>query len=32
MKKRNILMKKVEASMGETEIFEDDIIEIEEQL
>lgn len=30
MKKKNVLMKKVEASLQETEIFEDDIIEIEE--
>ena len=32
MKKKNILIKKVETSLQETEIFEDDIIEIEEQL
>ena len=29
-KKKNILVKKVEASLAETEIFEDDVIEIEE--
>jgi len=32
MKKKQILVKKVEASLEETEIFEDDVIEIEEQL
>jgi len=32
MKKRNTLSKKIEASIAETEIFEDDVIEIEEQL
>ena len=32
MKKKQILVKKVAASLEETEIFEDDVIEIEEQL
>mmetsp|Transcript_16245 Transcript_16245/g.27478 ORF Transcript_16245/g.27478 Transcript_16245/m.27478 type:complete len:110 (+) Transcript_16245:482-811(+) len=32
MKKKNTLQKKIEASVAETEIFEDDICEIEEQL
>lgn len=32
VKKKNTLNKKIEASLQETEIFEDDIIEIEEQL
>ena len=32
MKKKNTLNKKIEASIAETEIFEDDVIEIEEQL
>jgi hypothetical protein len=30
MKKKNILKKKIEASIAETEIFEDDVVEIEE--
>jgi hypothetical protein len=30
MKKKNTLQKKLEASIAETEIFEEDIIEIEE--
>ena len=29
-KKKNILAKKIEASLAETEMFEDDIIDIEE--
>mmetsp|Transcript_36477 Transcript_36477/g.55999 ORF Transcript_36477/g.55999 Transcript_36477/m.55999 type:complete len:146 (-) Transcript_36477:121-558(-) len=32
LKKKNTLSKKIEASIAETEIFEDDVIEIEEQL
>jgi len=32
VKKKTILLKKIEASIGETEIFEEDIQEIEEQL
>lgn len=32
MKKKQVLTKKVEASLAETEIFEDDVLEIEEQL
>lgn len=32
VKKKNTLEKKIEASIGETEIFEEDILEIEEQL
>ena len=32
IKKKNILQKKIEASITETEIFEEDILEIEEQL
>jgi len=32
MKKKNIISKKIEASITETEMFEEDIIEIEEQL
>ena len=32
LKKKNILQKKIEASIAETEIFEEDILEIEEQL
>lgn len=32
MKKKQVLTKKVEASLAETEIFEDDVMEIEEQL
>jgi len=30
IKKKNILQKKIEASLAETEMFEDDVIEIEE--
>ena len=30
MKKKQVLVKKVEASLAETEIFEDDVIEIED--
>ena len=30
MKKKQVLTKKVEASLAETEIFEDDVLEIEE--
>lgn len=32
IKKKNTLQKKVEASIAETDVFEDDIGEIEEQL
>ena len=32
LKKKNVLTKKIEASITETEIFEEDILEIEEQL
>ena len=32
MKKKNTISKKIEASIAETEIFEEDVIEIEEQL
>ena len=32
MKKKNTITKKIEASIAETEMFEEDVIEIEEQL
>lgn len=32
VKKKNILQKKIEVSLTETEMFEDDVLEIEEQL